>query len=74
MLGMLDTVHEIALCKQFEDLIYSWDSATAVWNGINWRFVQDMTRKYKEEVDFEGNYPWTFACEQNTNYMEGLIR
>ena len=55
MLGLLDSPYEIALCKQFRDKIYSWDSSAAVWAGLHGIDVRDIKRKFEKEVDF--NHP-----------------
>lgn len=64
MLGMLDTVREIALCSVFKDMIYSWDSSAAAWCAHRGLKVSEKFNKTKEdEVDFG----------VNTNNFEDLL-
>lgn len=57
-LGMTDGPNEIELLKPFHEYIYSWDSSSAVWAGLN-GISYDMSPsglthgKYELEVDFE---------------------
>jgi len=57
-LGMTDGPREISLLREFHPYIYSWDSSTAIWHGIN-GIAYDGTPtglrngKYEAEVDFD---------------------
>jgi len=54
MLGLLDTPYEVALCNQFEHLIYSWDSSQPVWAGYMGLNIKEITDKeILPKVDFE---------------------
>lgn len=57
-LGMTDGPKEIALLKPYHQHIYSWDSSSPVWHGIN-MITYDKSPtglrdgKYEAEVDFD---------------------
>ena len=73
MLGMLDSVYEVALCKQFEHLIYSWDSSQAVWYGMNGLDVRSTTRKFEQAVDFNHPLLNKDLIRQNIFTIQGLL-
>lgn len=66
MLGMLDTVHEIALVTPFHWMINSWDSSAAVWYGINGKDVTNEFIKFKLPVDFH--------CETMMEHGDDIAR
>ena len=75
MLGLLDTVYEIALCKQFEFLINSWDSSMPVWSAYKNFYVDTITdKKFLGKVNF---YATSKVNENllfhNINYTERLL-
>lgn len=56
-LGLVDGPREVELLKEFHEYIYSWDSSSAVWAGIQGkRYDQSPTGlingKIESEVDF----------------------
>jgi len=60
-LGMTDGPNEIELLSQYHDHIFSWDSSSAIWHGINGiRYDQSPTGlrkgKFESEVDFDIEY------------------
>lgn len=60
MLGMTDGPYEIKLVKDYHNYIYSWDTSSAVWAGINGvRYDNSPTGllngKFEIEVDFSSN-------------------
>ena len=73
MLGMLDTVHEIALCKQFEYAIKSWDSSAAVWAGLNDKRVSQLKSKFETPVDFDFPLQHEGTIRENIFYVQGLL-
>ena len=57
-LGMVDGPNEIELVKDFHDFIWSWDSSSAVWAGIQGVEYDNsptglLNGKIETEVDFE---------------------
>jgi len=56
-LGMVDGPNEIRLLKDYHDLIFSWDSSSAVWAGLN-EIAYDnsptglVNGKFEKEVNF----------------------
>lgn len=60
-LGMTDGPNEIELLSQYHNYIFSWDSSSAVWHGINnIRYDNSPTGlrdgKFEAEVDFDIAY------------------
>lgn len=56
-LGMTDGPREIQLLQQYHEHIFSWDSSTAIWHGINGIKYDDTPTglrngKFEDEVDF----------------------
>lgn len=56
-LGMVDGPNEIQLVKQFERYIYSWDSSSAIWLGLNGEKYDSsptglINGKFELEVNF----------------------
>lgn len=77
-LGMTDGPNEIALLRMFHNFIYSWDSSTAIWHGINGiRYDQSPTGlrygKYEAEVDFEIKREFNVDEINNINHNMDLI-
>lgn len=72
MLGMLDTVHEICLCRPFHWMINSWDSSAAVWYGLNGLDVSEQFVKFKKEVDFSTPETRDLAL-RNILYVNSLL-
>lgn len=59
-LGLVDGPNEIDLLREYHDYIFSWDSSSAVWAGMNGieydKSPTGLRRgKFEKEVDF--NYP-----------------
>lgn len=57
-LGMVDGPNEIELLSEFHDFIYSWDSSSAVWAGLNGVEYDGtptglINGKFSLEVDFK---------------------
>lgn len=73
MLGMLDTVREISLCKMFEKYIYSWDSSAAVWAGMNCETLADRYSKFELPVDFSATSLLGYMVEQNIDFVNSLL-
>lgn len=73
MLGISDTVHEIALMKPYTFAIRSWDSSNAVWAGLNGRRTSKMLHKFGKEVDFLSEAEWNELCSQNIEYTTALL-
>ncbi len=73
MLGMLDSVHEIALCRQFEHLIFSWDSSAAVWAGLHGTYIKDIVHKFEKPVDFDHPLVHKELVRENMFYIQGLL-
>lgn len=73
MLGMLDTVREISLCKMFEKYIYSWDSSAAVWAGMNCEPLVDRYSKFELPVDFSATSLLGYMVEQNIDFVNSLL-
>lgn len=77
-LGMTDGPNEIALLRMFSNFIYSWDSSTAIWHGINGiRYDQSPTGlrngKFEAEVDFDIKREFNVDEIQTINYNMDLI-
>lgn len=73
MLGMLDTIREISLCKMFEKYIYSWDSSAAVWAGMNCEPLVDRYSKFELPVDFSATSLLGYMVEQNIDFVNSLL-
>lgn len=73
MLGMLDTVREIALCNVFKEFIYSWDSSAAVWYGMSGLLVSETFEKLRDPVDFNAGSLLKDQVIQNINYVNSLL-
>ncbi len=61
MLGMVDGPNEIDLVKEYHDYIFSWDSSSAIWAGINDILYDESPTglihgKFELEVDFDTHY------------------
>ena len=78
-LGMTDGPKEIALLyNNYRDLIFSWDSSSAIWhaiNGIEYDSSPTGLRdgKCEVEVDFNIAPPDTFDVMPRIAYNMGLI-
>ena len=60
-LGMTDGPNEIELLRRYHDFIFSWDSSSAIWHGINSiQYDRSPTGlrngKFETEVDFDIEY------------------
>jgi len=76
MLGMLDTVQEIALVKPFHWIINSWDTSAAAWYGIHQKRVQDIYVKFDKPVNFDVRNVSAHTMryvEDNLDYMNRLV-
>jgi len=76
-LGLLDGPNEIELLKSFHNYIYSWDSSSAIWAGIN-KVKYDHTPtglvngKIESEVMF--NIDYDDSCKEYIEYNKERIR
>lgn len=73
MLGMLDTVNEIALTRPFHFMINSWDTSAAVWAGINDLDIRKLCRKFDKPVDFDSAVNNLDAVISNISYVNRLV-
>lgn len=76
MLGMLDSVAEIALCTPFKEAIYSWDTSAAMWAAMNNKTLSELDAKFSLEVDFESCETGLFTMDifkRNVKYIQKLI-
>jgi hypothetical protein len=69
-LGMTEGPKEIELLSRFHDYIYSWDSSSAVWHGVNGIAYDSsptglMKGKLDLEVDF--NHPSSTSIDTMAN-------
>lgn len=74
MLGMTNSVHEVLLMKPFWKYINSWDSSSAVWNGLYDIDVATMPLKNPLPVDFDTLLVWNEQCDKNIQYIHRLTR
>lgn len=73
MLGMLDTVNEIALTRPFHWMINSWDTSAAIWAGINGLDIKKTSTKLATPVDFACNSANHKAVIANIDYINTLL-
>lgn len=78
-LGLVDGPEEIELLKEFHEYIYSWDSSSAVWAGIQGkRYDQSPTGlingKIESEVDFHINDEYNADIEYNIELINNLCK
>lgn len=74
MLGMLDTVREIDLCKPFKHLIKSWDSSVASWYGLHGIDISQTYTKFESPVKFNFNGFTSLDCtEKNLKFINHLV-
>ena len=78
-LGLVDGPNEIELLKEFHEYIYSWDSSSAVWAGIQGkRYDQSPTGlingKIESEVDFFINGEYNTDIEYNIELINNLCK
>ena len=80
-LGMTDGPNEISLLKEYHHTIFSWDSSSAIWHGMNnIKYDQSPTGlrhgKLELEVDFNYNGPQSFdeltVIKYNMQYIDKL--
>ncbi|CAB4127314.1 hypothetical protein UFOVP84_125 [uncultured Caudovirales phage] len=77
-LGMTDGPNEIELLKPYHDHIFSWDSSSAIWHGINGiQYDQSPTGlragKLETEVNFDiGAVDNTKSVTYNMNIINNL--
>lgn len=74
MLGMTNSVHEVLLMKPFWKYINSWDSSSAVWNGLYDIDIATMPVKNPLPVDFDTLLVWNEQCYTNIQYIRSLTR
>lgn len=74
MLGMTDSVHEVLLMRPWWPYINSWDSSSAVWNGIQGIDVSAMKTKNSLSVDFDIDAKWSIQCTRNIQYIHSLTQ
>jgi hypothetical protein len=80
-LGMVDGPNELELMYPFRDYIYSWDSSSAVWAGLNdIRYDNSPTGllhgKFELEVDFNHSTATTAQLEDvryNIQHIKGML-
>lgn len=76
MLGLLDTPYEVALCRQFEGYINSWDSSQPIWaayNNIRLGLITD--KRVLPKVDFEADREVSeLFMQMNINEMKGILK
>lgn len=78
MLGMVDGPNEISLVREYQDFIFSWDSSSAVWSGMNSiEYDKSPTGlragKFEREVDFGTPYDVeSMAVHRNISYINRL--
>ena len=74
--------NEINLLKEYNHYIFSWDSSSAIWAGINdINYDNSQTGlihgKFEKEVDFDYNQSLTYQQEasimHNINYINRLV-
>jgi hypothetical protein len=70
-LGMTDGPNEIKLLRDFHEYIFSWDSSSAVWAGLNGIMYDNtptglINGKFEKEVDFN--------LDSDYNYEEYIVR
>lgn len=79
-LGMTDGPNEIKLVQKYHNLIYSWDSSSAIWAGCCGVLYDDsptglLTGKIEFPVDF--NIAMSDNCisiaKSNVSYIKGLL-
>jgi hypothetical protein len=82
-LGMVDGPNEITLLKEYNHYIFSWDSSSAVWAGINGITYDNsptglINGKFEKEVDFNCSHGLTNQQKgcimYNINYINGLVK
>ena len=78
-LGILDGPMEILLLEKYKDYIYSWDSSSAVWAGINGvRYDGSPTGlrygKIESEVDFFINEEYNADIEYNIELINNICK
>lgn len=80
-LGLTDGPNEIDLLAPYHHFIYSWDSSSAIWHGIN-GISYDMSPtglsggKFEKEVDFsieKTDNHWQHIVD-NISYVNGLCK
>lgn len=80
MLGMVDGPNEIELVKDYHEYIYSWDSSSAIWAGINnIKYDNSPTGlvdgKFELEVDFGYDLSYNKECIlYNIEYINKLCK
>lgn len=72
ILGMLDSVDEIARISLYDDMVHSWDTSAPIWYGVNCVSVVGRTKKFTKPVDFNSELEWNSIVDDNLEYMEGL--
>jgi hypothetical protein len=77
-LGMTEGPKEVELLKPFHDYIYSWDSSSAVWHGINGIQYDEsptglMKGKLDLEVDFDHSSTTSIDTMSKISYNMSVI-
>lgn len=77
-LGMTDGPKEINLLRPYHKHIFSWDSSSAIWHGINGIEYDNSPTglrngKFEEEVDFNIGLPTSFDNISRMSYNMGLV-
>jgi len=75
---MTDGPRELELLHEYKDSIFSWDSSTAIWHGINGiEYDKSPTGlrngKCEKEVDFNIAQPNSFDVISKVSYNMTLI-
>ncbi len=81
-LGLVDGPNEVRLLKKYAEYIYSWDSSSAVWAGLNGLSYDDsptglINGKFEKEVDFdfeldEADQRYLNLARDNMKYLDRL--
>ncbi len=74
---MVDGPNEIALLKDYARYIYSWDSSSAVWAGLNGLSYDNSPTglekgKFELEVDFDSKFSDTNTAIMNMCHIDAL--
>ena len=72
---MMDGPREIDLLREFHPYIFSWDSSSAIWHGVNHIHYDDsptglINGKFEKEVDFNIEVQYdTISSAQQAMYI-----
>lgn len=76
-LGMVDGPNEIRLLEKYAKYIFSWDSSSAIWAGLNGIAYDDsptglMQGKFELEVDFDSSFDDDNQAVMNMCHIDAL--